>query len=255
MDSIKDLSDALNDEVMTEVADNFFGTRKRLDDAFEFFDEKVERLRLKLEKVYVSASYLRCLCITDDNFIKFWKYINVEGDAFSEIREYPCSSLNPKHQFSFTAKGEYNKYFLESYEILYTAVNDYMVGSYVDSQKNDGRKILTVNRTDLLELSININNSVRKVNGDVSPSGVLQFTKSLKPDEVEKEKIGACVGGKCDSFDTAMKFKEIEFENLSLPSFPDLPEVKNISSAIKEFCKKVYYDNKDQIKMMIKDLS
>lgn len=252
MADIKDLSDALTDEVMNEVADKFFGTRKAIDDVVEYFEEKAELLEQKLERVYHRSAYLRCMSLNDANYREFWISLGIDPEPFRVPDGYPCEMLHEKRPFAFTARGEFTKCYRRSYERLREAVEDYVHGHYVNDPENKGKKILTVNRTDLFQLCEAINAKVRKVNAEVSPSGVLQFTKTLDPQNLEKEKIGACAAGKCDQFDNDMKFKEIDFNSYGLRDIPILPPEKEVSASIIEFCEELYSENREAVKEMVK---
>lgn len=253
MADMKDLSDALSDEFMSEVADNFFGTRKALDDAFDYFDEKVNSLTNKIEKLYRRSAYLKCMSLGGDNYRKFWISIDIDPEPFIVPEGYPCEKVSEKRPFSFTARGGFIKSFGMAYERLHESVEDYIVGNYIDSPDGNGKKILTANRTDLVKLCESINANVRKVNSEFTPSSILQFTKSLNPESAIKDKIGSSDSGHSNKFDNDMRFMEIDFASLGLPDFPLLPEEKKISNSIVEFCDELYSENKDLIKKLVSD--
>lgn len=250
MDDIKDLSEALSEEVLSEVADNFFGARKSIDNSIDFFNEKVVQLSHKLDEVRNRSVFLRCLLLSPENYKCFWEYLGVSFEDPKLPEEYSCKNFNEGQSFSITLKGKYIKCFRSAYIGLHNAIEDYIFGRYIKTP--EGKKILTVNRTDLEKLCALINLKIDKINKDVSPSGVLQFTRSLNPEVLEKEKIGACEGGMCCKLDNDMKFSKIDFQSLGLYNVPLIPEEKNVSGKISKFCGDIYSHNRELIREMLK---
>jgi len=63
MDRYETLADALEGEVLTEMAGAFFGARKAVEDLIEDFQLSVEELRSRKAKVFARVFFLRFLVL------------------------------------------------------------------------------------------------------------------------------------------------------------------------------------------------
>ncbi|WP_432736266.1 hypothetical protein [Maridesulfovibrio sp. FT414] len=252
MADFKDLSDALTDEVLSEMADSFFGARVDVDEALEFFHEVSEQLHAKLYSIFRACVLLEKICLGRKEFDDFWISAGISRDHFHYPQGVECAVPNESPSFSFTSKGEYIKWFTIAYELLSYRITDYMHGIYRDD--GNGRKVRTANREDFFSMAEEINIKIEKVNRNVTASDVLHFTKSLDPTELQKENIAGCVGPMCKAIDDEMAFKVITIKDIEFPEFPDLPHKKEISSYISEFCSITYSSEKDRVKALLKEL-
>ncbi len=252
MADFKDLSDALTDEVLSEMADSFFGARIDIDDALEFFHEVSEELNGKLYEIFQICALLEKLCLGREGYNDFWLSTGISRDLFQYPPGVESAQFISKPSFSFTSKGEYLKWVNMAYEMLALSVADYMHGIYRDD--GNGRKVRSTNRDDFFRMTNEINIKIEKVNNNVSASDVLKFTKSLDPVGMKKENIAGCVGPQCKVIDNEMAFRVITIKDIEFPEFPDLPERKEIGSYIYEFCSEMYSSDKYRIKDLLKNL-
>ncbi|WP_320008179.1 hypothetical protein [Maridesulfovibrio sp.] len=252
MADFKDLTDALTDEVLHEMAESFFGARVDVDHAIEYFHEVSEKLHVKLYAVFRNCALMEKICFGPDGFNDFWVSAGISRERFFHPAGVECASIMVKPSFAFTARGEYIKWFTIVYDMLAGSIEDYMHGSI--NEHSDGRKVRSVNREDFVRMANEINIKIEKVNRNVTASDVLKFTKSLDPEAVHRENIAGCVGPKCQAVDDEMAFKVITIKDIEFPKFPDLPPHKEMASYISGYCSQVWARDKVRVRALLKDL-
>ncbi|WP_415712952.1 hypothetical protein [Maridesulfovibrio sp.] len=252
MADFKDLTDALTDEVLSDMADSFFGARVDVDDALELFHEVSEKLHIKLYQVFRVCALMEKVCLGPDGFNDFWVCTGMSRNRFYYPAGVEFASILDNPPFAFTGRGEYIKWLGIVYDMLAVAIEDYMHGSIKDDGK--GRKIRTVNREDFFKMAEEINIKIEKVNKNITASDVLKFTKSLDPESIHKENIAGCVGPECKAIDDEMAFTVITIKDIDFPEFPILPDRKEIASYISGYCSQVWAHDKVRVKALLKDM-
>ncbi|CCO24470.1 hypothetical protein [Maridesulfovibrio hydrothermalis] len=250
MADFKDLSDALTDEVLSDMADSFFGARIDIDEALEYFDMVSKQLAGKLNKVHRTCALLDKLCLREGGQKEFWLSCGIDAGEFVYPEGTECISFESRPSFSISSKAEYIKWFGIVYDMLSLAIEDYMHGIYRDDGR--GRKVRSANRDDFFRMAEEINIKIEKVNSNAAPSEVLKFTKSLNPSAMEKENIAGCVGPQCKVIDNELAFKVVAIKDFDFPEFNDLPARKQMASFISEFCSQVYSRDKQRVKELLK---
>ena len=133
--------------------------------------------------------------------------------------------------------------------------DEYLHGRYYDDPERPGRKRLTVHYNRLKALSEHINGEVRRVNEQLSATGMLRYVKEMDPEIVKREKImgNACLleGG---GLDKDMCFTPLDFDSLALPVVQDMPPARDVQDAIRQFCKKLYSTNKHDVERIVDEL-
>ncbi len=252
MSDFKDLTNALKDEVLSDMADSFFGARVDVDDALELFHVFSEKLHVKLYRVFRDCALLEKICLGADGFDDFWVSTGMSRNRFNYPAGVECTRIIDRPPFAFTSRGEYIKWFGIAYDMLAASIDEYMNGSI--KKDGNGRKMRTVNRQDFFSMAEEINVKIEKVNRNVTASDVLQFTKSLDPAAVQKESIAGCVGPKCKVIDEEMAFHLITIKDIDFPGFPDLPERRKMDSYISGYCSQVWARDKQRVKALLVDL-
>ncbi|SDL17555.1 hypothetical protein SAMN05660337_2354 [Maridesulfovibrio ferrireducens] len=254
MAAFKDLSNALADEVLNDMADNFFGARKDIDDTMEYFESLSKQLFENVDEIFESCALLQKVCLGEVGYKEFWDLAGINPELYNFPEQTECSSFDDTPSFSLTNKTEYTKWVSIAYHQLARRIEAYMNGLITDNEANHGRKMRSLNRMDFYLFAEDINRKIDKVNKNISPSDVLKFTKSLDPETVVKENITGCVGPDCSAIDSQMAFKPIVIEELGLPEFPDLPDGKHTPPFIQDFCSQMYSKNKSQVKVLLEQL-
>lgn len=249
----EDFSDMLAEEVLTDMASAFFGSRVKVDEMLEVFDQSVEKLKQKQKEVEFRAGFLTFLFIKKDIADRFYRSINVSPELLLEEPKCTPEVLPDKQLSALTSKGEYIKYLLWAYESIKDAITKYLLGSQKPCPADNDD--FEPNYKKIKHMSEIINEQIRKINKR-STLGTLQCTRGFNPGALEKEKI---TGGSFSDYggnklDQKMKFKPIDFDSLNLKKFPNLPEPKSVKSKITSFGKKVYSDNTDGAKKIISQI-
>ncbi len=255
MNPFNDFSDTLAEEVLTDMADTFFGARKQLEDMIEIFQSLVEELREKEVEVAGRAGFLHYVLLRGKVAGDFYESIKVDSPQILLESKFSDKCLPYKIPFAFTDRGKFTKLVLWAYDALQNACDEYINGKYYDDPEEKGRKKLTIHYKLIKNMCKVINEKVYKVNTDVSPVCVLQYAKKFDPETMEKERIaGATFGGYACSIDEKLAYKTIDFDSLQLKKYPELPKEDKVNFEITLFCKKNYPKYKDEIKKLISDL-
>ncbi|WP_031484348.1 hypothetical protein [Maridesulfovibrio frigidus] len=255
MAALKDLSNALTDEFLNDMATNFFGARKDIDDTLEYFESLSAQLLDQVEDIHKSCALLQYVCLGEGGYSEFCKCAGIDPSIFNIPSQTEPAEFTGKPSFSITNKGEYIKWVSLAYHQLAHSVEKYMHGIVTSSKADHGRKIRSLNRIDFYLFAEDINAKIVKVNTNSTPSEVLKFTKSLDPETSSKQNITGCVGPECAIIDNDLAFKTINIEELNFPEFPDLPADEKNPSFVCKFCSKIYANKTLEVKDLLKKLN
>ncbi len=255
MSFFDDFADGLEQEVLSEMADGFFGPRKRLDDMLEGLDFLLRQFR-ELEKwLGYRAELLHYLLMGRQRVRAFYEAIGI--DPASIPFEFYCANKPsfPKLPWAFTSKGRYNKLVLSAYDDFQQAAEDYMHGRYYNDPNQKGRKRLTIHYNRIIKIIQGINEAVAKVNSEISPSSLLGYVKSFDAGMVEKEKVagGMYQGDHC-ALDGDLCYRPVDLEALELKEMPSLPKLEEAAPRIKAYCSGLYAANKPQIAKLLSEI-
>lgn len=248
-----DFSEPMVEEVLTDLADNFFSSRKELDDMIDIFYSYLIKLREKEAELAERAGFLNWLLINGSTVSGFYELLGMNPPAFltAESR-LPDRKIIPEEiPFAFTAKGEFVKTVIWAYNALQKACQGHMNG-YPEDTDRDSREIYYKM---MLKMSMLINKKIADINTGMSPYSVLGFARKFNPEARVKECVaGATLGGYACSIDSKLAYQPIDFESLNLKTYPELPEQRTVLPEITSFCEKNYAGKKDEIRKRIADL-
>ncbi len=254
MSDLKDFADGLQQEVVTDMAESYFGDRKNLDDMIAAFNIMVLEFRSSGLALYQAAARLHCLLLDRQTAKDFYIALDIVPSCipFSDEVPRPFFESLP---FAFTGVGRYERCVFRAYSIFQKVADEYVNGRYFNDPEMQGRKRLTVHYLRLKALAEYINDEVERVNANQSPTGMLRYVKRMDTEKCEREDmIGqACLleGGELDS---DLKFSSIDFEGQELPVVQDLPSLVKVKPLIKDFCKEIYPSRKEDIKRAMASL-
>ncbi|HBE94588.1 MAG TPA: hypothetical protein DDW80_03960 [Desulfovibrio sp.] len=254
MNGFDELASMLSQEVLTEMAENFFGTRSRLDALLDGFQNLVRQFRQIQTQTQARFSVLHFLLLRGAEAENFYRALGADPGLVSFAPpELVLPSSGPA--FGLTRKGRYAKTVQAAYAEAATEAHGYMHGhSYVD-HKDRGRRKLSIHYKQLQELCSQINASVHKVNENLSPSGVMQYMKTFNPENVSRENIaGASDNGYAESLDKSMRFQPVDFAGLGLRELPELPPAKEAEAPIHEFCGRLAGERPAEVDDLLRDL-
>lgn len=254
MSNLKDFADNLQHEVVSDMAENYFGDRKNLEDMMNAFQLLVQEFRLNEPVLAEAAARLHYLLLDQQTARNFYIALDIVPSCipFSDDVMHPHMESIP---FSFTMLGRYERCVCSAYEKFQQVADEYVNGRYFDDPDQPGRKRLTVHYLRLRALAEYINDEVKRINENVSATGALRFVKRMDPEQSEREDMigAACLIDGC-GLDEAMKFTPIDFEALELAVVQDLPRLSKVKSVIRQFCKEIYPSRKDDIKRVVESM-
>lgn len=248
-----DFSDPMVEEVLTDAADNFFGSRKQVDNMIGLFHSYLEALREKETRVDQRAGLLNYLLPDNGTVTGFYESLGIENpQVFTEAR-ISERFLPWSIPVAFTLRGKFIRLVLWAYEELQHESDEYLNGkTYSENSvhrfvEEDVYYKLLINMCDL------VNQKIRSVN-EISALSVLQFARKFNSGIETRENItgGTTFGG--SGINEKLAYQLIDFDSTGVKQYPELPKPAKAESVIIRFCKKIYPDNKDHIKERISDL-
>lgn len=247
MSSQKTLADSLEQEVLTEMAGTFFGARKNMDDLGEEFRRQVTELKALEVSVQARASFLRKLLLGPLGEGEFFRAIGAAEAHFAPEPSHSFDSWRPdKLPFALLPSWRWQKAVELAYDELYKSCEAYENGEYVDDRKKRGKKVLTVNRQQVLRLAAYLNERIEKLNSEMTPSSVLQYARSIRAsDDVGKGAIMNELGA--ESLDRGLTFEPVDVESLGLWKAPSLPAPEKCADRIVDFCSRYYPQHKAEL--------
>ena len=255
MSNIKDFADQLQQDVVSDMAESYFGARKDLEDMINAFGVMVGEFRSMADRLSVAAATLHALLLDPETARDFYIALDVLPSCIPFPEEAPpVLDLGPI-PFALTLKGRYAKCVIRAYDQLQKVSDEYLNGRYFNDPELPGRKRLTIHYLRLRALSEHINEEVRKVNEDISATGMLRYVKGMDPDKTEREQLmgNVCLaeGGELDK---DMCFSPLDFDSLELPVIQDLPPLREVRDAIREFCYMLSSTRRDDVERIVNDL-
>ncbi|MDO9082995.1 MAG: hypothetical protein Q7U56_06905 [Humidesulfovibrio sp.] len=254
MDRYKTFADALESEVLTEMAGTFFGARKTLEDLLEDFQLHVEDMRAREALVFSRVFFLRALLLGPEG----------EAALFAEIGLAPPFSASRSHSgsrtwqpdslpFALLPSTRFAKAVLLAYAELRHACEVYMAGEYEDDPGRSGRKRLSLHYRQMERLCARLNERIEKINTEMTPSSVLQFARNIRSvDQPGHGTLSNSLGA--ESLDKSLMFQPVDFAALGLWKAPSLPPVEACEEAILRFCARHYQQHGPQLKRVLADL-
>lgn len=255
MTDIKEFADQLQQEVVTDMAENYFGTRKNLEDMTEGFQNMVEELRRLVPRLSRAASSLHYLLLDRHTARDFYIALDIVPSCIPFGEDGTDAPDLYSIPFAFTARGRYEKCVLAAYHGFQRVADEYLNGKYYQDPEHPKRKRLTVHYLRMRALCEHINEEVDRVNKGMSASATLRYVKSMDPVRMEREQaIGqVCMNEGC-SLDGEMKFSPLDFDSLGLPVVQDLPALYKVRTNIVHFCRDLYAERENDIKAMLSSL-
>lgn len=253
MKSNDDFPESLADEVLTEMAHNFFGERVQLEDNIRFLHKTADRLRQKEAGIYERAGFLNHLMVTPEAARSLYRAIGIDSGFFDVKTEVTDRVLPALPPLALTRKGEYVKFVLWAYEALRGACENYLKGS---ASINPNRTESEAHEADyrlVQSLCILINQEIDRINQRCLPTQVLQAVKRFDPATQSKEYI---TGGGTEyvdhcSLNENLAFKPIDFSTLNLRALPELPPLEKVQSTISREAKTNYERHSARIHDML----
>lgn len=247
MSGLKDFADQLQQDVVSDMAESYFGARKDLDNMIAAFEAMVIEFKDMVPRLSQAAARLHVLLLDRQTARDFYITLDILPSCIPFTDEAPRPFFD-RLPFAFTKLGQYERSVYRAYALFQKVADEYLNGRYYDDPDHPGRKRLTVHYIRLKALAEHINDEVERINSNRSPSGTLRYVKGMDPVQMEKEDIlgAACLLDGC-TIDDELNFSPIDFDAIGLPVVQDLPALGKVKGGIKQFCKEIYPSRKKDI--------
>jgi hypothetical protein len=255
MDRHKTLADALESEVLSEMADTFFGKRKALEDLIEDFKLIVEDIRAREAKVFSRVFFLRSLLLGQEGEEELFAALGLQDPFNSSVLHPGSRTWQPDSTpFALFTSTRFEKAVLQAYAEVRGSCEVYMNGEYEEDPNQRGRKRLSPHYRQVQRHCARLNERIEKINTEMTPSSVLQYARSISSeDQPGAGTLSNSLGA--ESLDNGLMFQKLDFEALGLWKAPSLPPVESCGDALRSFCQGHFKRNSAQIKKVLSDLS
>ncbi len=224
--NFESFADGLKDEVVSEMAETFFGARRELEQSIEAWNALAQRLKDRVTVLAERAACLGFLFFDEAGEEGFYRLLGVPPGPFADLADRARAACIAKMRipFGFTRVGRYIKLVERTYEAFRKELDDYLHGSWSDDPARPGRKIISPNLSQLRHLAADINVQVEKVNAWQNPSCALRAIRSMDPEEAERRRItGATLQDEDCGLDRSMAFSPVDPAAAGFPDLPFLP--------------------------------
>jgi len=249
-----DLQADLHSEIMTEMAENFFGRRRNLEDRLDQFYRLVVRVRRVGMETLVKWHTLFRLLLCDEEAKNLFAS---SGAVASDILWYckNVSELRPmRRPLALTGLGRYRKTVSRLYETVRQAAADYNHGTFAPDPLDVRKKRAIPGYEQVREMCQAVNAEIKAVNDGQSPLCVLSFAKGLDPEGVHRENIAGATMADVQKIDRDLAFVPISFEDLGLPHVPDLPPLSEVEDRLNALCAVLYDTRKDEVTHLLEQV-
>ena len=251
----KDLGDYLVEEVLTDLATNYLGERKEIEDQVKLFGDYVTDLARQAKTVTKRIGMLNYLLLKKEYREDFFNTIAVNTKELPAVAGEVYADVMPDVlPHAITMKTKYIRWVTTVYDGLQKAVSAYMEGEtdyQAFSEEKNSRKLKT-NYSMVIHMAQLINEKITRANLKRSPASVLQFARSLDLGKAEKERVtGAMSSDYEERLDRKLVLKTINIENLPLRTFPKMPQTQTVRKKIAAFCKHRFKSDKKDISRML----
>lgn len=254
MVDFKDFADKLQQEVVSDMAESYFGDRKALDDLIATYHRMAESLQTQVSSLNQAAARLRVMLLDQDTLELFSDTLGIPSNSIVET-DVQARPLFDSLPFGLTDRGRYRGCLYSAYSMYQKSAARYLNGEYSDDPEQPGRKVLSVNYLQLHDLAERVNGEVERLNNDQVPSKTLRYVKQMDTEGAERSRIiGEPFLQEGCSLDCELKFEPVDFKALKLPFVQDLPELYKVKPQIKQFCKEIYPSRKSDMRNAMQSL-
>jgi len=252
-----DYAKNLADEVLSDMAENFFGARKQLDETIDLFYEYVAELKKKQSLLEERFRFLNYLLLNSQEVSQFYEELGIQ-DTGTIPREGGLSekAIPVNGPSAITLRGKYVKLVMWAYETVQKGCKAYSHGMDYQEMKRVGFEQRDAYYDLVIGMHQLINKEIRRVNAKVSPSHILQTAKRFDPETQQKEKFtgGGAYYGDDSSLNRELNYKPIDKASLNIQKFPDLPEADRVDHRISKFCKDCFSRHSESIRRIIHEV-
>lgn len=226
-----DFADDLKQELLTEMADNFFSRRRHLDERLEAFAGMRQKVARQGELALGRWRAFRKLLLDSAQADLFLSSLGYDVAALTALPDKDIIHPRLRRPLAFTAAGRYRKAVRQAYEDLRRELELYNDGTYVADPRDPRRKARVPGFTHLMETAEKLNAEIDAVNSCQCPSEMLRFTKSLDPERMDQESACGSIGNACRLNDE-LAYTRLSAAQFNVPTLPTPPAPDKISDTL-----------------------
>lgn len=238
----------LEEEILSEAAQNLFSRRRRLEREIDAFLQAAAKVREQMDKTLAAANALHQVVIKPKNL---YTALGIEPKGLLTAQRLKTPLAPLEVPFRLTMKRRYVALGESLYAKLAAETEKYNHGEpYRDAET--ALMTRTAHYEELRRWHEKLNNHIVTENKN-RPSYSLQLAKALHTDFCQKEKtMEPCTGGinGCD-LDERLAFKGVPFSCTSLVQMPVLPPVREINTRLHSFLKEIYDRHRAKIHQLL----
>lgn len=229
-----EFADDLKNEVLSEMADNFFSRRCHLDERLENFESLRNRVITRATPAVDAVHTLRHLLLGHPGADAFLDSLGLDPAALPPVKQ-----LRPiARPLALTAAGRYRKAVRRAYETMQREIKQYNEGGYTADPRQPGR-MMPIPGYDLLHnMAEKINAEIEAINSSQCPSDMLRFTKSLDPACMEQESTCGAIGDVC-RLNNELAFTPLDPDHFGVPHLPTPPALDTMATLLDELADNV----------------
>jgi len=254
MAPVQDVCDFLAGEVLGEMAGNFFGRRKSLENLIDLVFTYAEALRRQAALVDSRAGFLAHLLLEPKAAASFYVAIGVQAPQALMIEGFDRRALPDRFPSALFTADRFRKLFKWAYGALAKTCDEYLHGP-ADCDTGPDREAdpdILASYTLVIKLAERANEEVCRINQEVSPSAVLQSARKLGPlGPYRRQSEEFSPGVACAGFDQKFAFSTVDIQSLSLKAYPELPTAESVAPQIADFCKHFYRTHRQPVREML----
>lgn len=244
-DQREEMVSALQDEVLSEMAETFFSARKAVDEEMELFRSREEELRRASRRALCHAGWLADLLTGSDMAGQLWHALGVPVD-FMQMAGGTEACPHRDVPFAWTRSGRYEKLLLDVYEDTWRAFDEYVNGVAATVPGRTG-KVRRLGYRRYRQWAAEINRMVDKANRDHSPSCVLGMARALDVEGQEKLKVaGSGMEGYSCALDATLALPRLDESVPQLPDLPDLPAPATAARSLRALARRIWRERRDR---------
>jgi hypothetical protein len=256
MAPVQDACDLLAGEVLGEMAGNFFGRRKALENLINLVLALAEALRFQASAVDGRAGFLTHLLLEPSAAESFYAAIGISSPKPLIVHGFNENALPPDLPSALLPSGRFRKLFKWAYAALEKACDEYMYGPAEPDASQEEEAEIQPSYHLIMKLAERANEEVVRINREVSPSAVLQSARKLGPiGAYRRHTEDISPGLECAGFDQKFAFSPLDIEAMSLKAYPELPAAQSIARKIDDFCIRFYTAHRQPVRDMLAALS
>lgn len=248
-----ELSDALKGEVMTEMADGFFGARREVDSEVEYFQAREADIRLSGQRALCSYALLHALLLDGEAAPQLFAKLGVDP-AFCEKVQGVLPCLYVRLPLALTRKRRFAKLVRTVYEKVAEAFSIYLEGkNYTLPNSREHRR--TIGYARYVQWCAEINERIAKVNESHAPSCVLGMARSMGEDTSAAQSVaGAAMDNYSGSLDASLCLKPVYCDTAGVGPLPALPVDEDALDSVTDFAVRLYSEHAETINKILKRL-